>query len=154
MADNQWSAATSGKRRTRPQTLLWCETCEEYILRSNRVDHPHELRDERDITEEKPELSDDCNISTQTYDVEFVCEYREVVRVEASNSSEARTKAQHKRTYNGEYIDTIHTETRTIGDESIASLEYLEYHGLLPDDHTVTPDDLKQLAAQNTTTGE
>jgi len=148
--DALWRSSTATTRRTRPRTFLWCGTCEEHILRSNRHRHPHELQERRDITDEKPELTDDCNIATQTYEVEFVDEYREVVRVEACNSSEARTKAKHARTYDGEYIDTLHTDTRQRGEESIASLEYLEYHGLLPDDHSVTPDDLKQLAAQHT----
>ncbi len=147
-----WTPSDTVNRRTRPRTFLWCTACEEYILRSRRQEHPHELQDQRDITEEVPELTDDCNIATQTYEVEFVCEYREVVRVEASNSSEARTKAQHTRTYNGEYIDTLHTETRARGEESMASLKYLEFHGLLPDEHSVTPDDLEQLEAQSTNT--
>jgi hypothetical protein len=29
--------------RERPETMLWCDECTEYVLRSNRFSHPHEL---------------------------------------------------------------------------------------------------------------
>lgn len=132
--------------RVRPRTLLWCPVCVEYILRRHQHEHPHDLDDERDVTDEKPALSDDCNISTQIYEVEFYYEYRETVRVEATSKSEAKWVAEEKATLQGEYTDTIHTSQRAVGDASIATVDYLETHGLLPEDHDVTPDDLARLA--------
>lgn len=136
--------------RTRPQTMLWCPVTEEYVLRSRREEYPHELieQSERDVTEEVEGLSEDCNIETQTYRVEFVDECREVVHVEASNKSEAKWVAEEERTYDSEYIDNLHTRTEDWGEKSLASIEYLEVHGLLPDDHDVTPADLERLADQ------
>lgn len=152
MASNTPQVTLTGEEtdvvRMAPSTMLWCPECEEHVLRSRRDDHPHDLEEERDITEQKEALSDDCNILTSTYEVEFTYEYREVVRVEASSKADAKAEAQHEQTYDGVYVDTLHSRTREIGDESIATFEYLENHGLLPDDHDVTPADLERLAAQ------
>lgn len=128
--------------------MLWCGECMAWILRSDRYEHPHDLSERRDVTDEKEELTEDCNVRTQPYEVEFVYEYRETVRVEAAGKSEAKWKAQDAATLTGEYIDTLHTSTRTVGDKSVATIDYLETHGLLPEDHDVTPEDIERLAAK------
>lgn len=92
-------------------------------------------------------LSEECQIDTQTYEVQFTYEVVETVRVEAANKHEAKELASHEQTHRGEYIDTLWTDTIEYGEPSQASVEYLEIFGLLPDDHDVTEDDLQELVA-------
>ena len=82
-------------------------------------------------------------VTTNTYRVEFTYEYKEVVTVEAEHESEARTIAEEKRNLRGEYMDTLHTRATAWGEESVATMEYLETRGLLPDDHDVTQADIE-----------
>lgn len=91
------------------------------------------------------ELDDDCRMDTQTYEITFHDEYVETVRVEAANKGEAKEIAELERTHDGELIETIHTERRAVSEKSQASIEYLEDIGLLPEDHDVTPSDIKEL---------
>ena len=43
----------------------------------------------------------------------------------------------------GEYVDTLHTRAESRGEPSAPTVEYLEAHGLLPDDHDVTQADIE-----------
>ena len=131
-----------------PATMLECPECGEGVLRSRRDDHPHDLIDADDVrTAEQNRLDekvpDEARTETQTYRVEFTYEYREVVTVEAAHESEAKWVAEEKQTHRGEYIDTLHTRTEAWGEASAPTLEYLETHGLLPDDHDVTQADIE-----------
>lgn len=99
-----------------------------------------------DIEDER--LEEDCIVDTQHYEVKFHTEHVERVVVEASNSGEAKQLAEHKRTYKGEFRDTIHTDKRPVGEPSQASIDYLEAAGLLPADHDVTPDDIEELVSE------
>lgn len=133
--------------RVVPETLMWCPECENNVLRSNRDTHPHELQEDKPLPQDDDEkdFGDDCLIDTQTWEVTFYTEHRETVYVEASHKSEAETKAKHERTYNGEFTHDLHTERRAVSDASQATIEYLEFHGLLPDDHNVTEDDIAEI---------
>jgi len=99
----------------------------------------------RNLGPEHEDLDQDCQIDTQHYEVEFYYEKRESVVVEASTKHEAKRIAKEERTLRGEYVQTIHTERRAIGEPSQASVEYLEAFGFLPEDHDVTADDLAEL---------
>jgi len=135
--------------RDRPATLLYCETCGDTVLRSERFSHEHDLGDadavERHRTKESvAKVPDHALVETQTFVVTYHYEMVEQVRVEASDKHDAREIASHKQTYSGELMETLHTETRSHGDPSTATIEYLESRNLLPDDHDVTPTDLQR----------
>ena len=80
-------------------------------------------------------LPEDCQIETQTYTVERTYEVVEHVTVEAASKAEAKQLAKEKATYDGEYVDTLWSDTRTHGEPSQASTDYLELFGLLPEDY-------------------
>jgi len=137
-------------QRERPETILQCPECDALVLRSRRHDHPHDLTDadsetdaQRKQLEEK--IPDAAKTETQTFEVTFHYECVETVHVEAASKAEAREAAEQERTFDGEFVDTIHTERRALGDTSVASIEYLEAYGILPEDHDVTPADLERL---------
>lgn len=99
----------------------------------------------KNVGPEHEDLDEDCKIETQQYEITFHDEHVERVFVEAANEHEAKEAAELERTYNGEFIETIHTERREVGDPSQASVDYLERMGMLPDDHDVTPSDLERM---------
>jgi len=141
-------AGEDAPERVRPETFLECPACGDTVLRSQRFDHRHDLTDARNVrAAEQQRLADkvpeEARVETQTYRVEFTYECREVVEVEAANKSEAKRKAEERQTLRGEYVDTLHTRTESWGDPSAATLEYLETHGALPDDHDVTRSDIE-----------
>lgn len=137
--------------RKRPSTLLWCEECEDAVLRSERWDHPHDLGEEMKAYEKAQaeklddKVPDHALVDTQTWEVTFHYTCVETVRVEADNKHNAKERAELERTYDGEIMETVHTDRRALGEKSQASIEWLEYHSLLPDDHDVAPEDLEQL---------
>ena len=131
-----------------PSTMLRCPECGESVLRSRRHDHGHDLSDADGVERaEKKELEskvpESARVETSTYRVEFTYECREVVTVEAEHKSEAKWKAKEERSYDYELVDTLHTRTNAWGEASAPTLEYLETHGLLPDDHDVTQADIE-----------
>lgn len=136
------------EERTRPDTMMKCPTCDEWVLRSRRHDHPHDLKNRQSVKEQQKQeeaeekVPDHAKLSTQTYEVRFFYELEEVIHVEATDKSDAKRQAEHYQTYDGEVTHTLHTERRAIGDASAVSVEYLENNGLLPDDHDVTQDDI------------
>lgn len=137
-------------RRERPETLLLCPECDRPVFRSRRRDHPHDLGGADSVAEAQrkqleAKIPDAAKTETQTFEVTFHYKCIETVRVEAASKAEARDVAERKRTYDGEFVDTIHTERRALGDKSVASIEYLEACGILPEDHDVTPADLERL---------
>ncbi|WP_435125445.1 hypothetical protein [Halobaculum sp. D14] len=137
--------------RERPDTLLWCEDCEDVVLRSRRYEHRHDLSDSSAVTEAQlnklqEKVPDHAVVDTQTYQVEFHYEYVEQVTVEAPCKSDAREIAREKQSLRGEYVDTIHTDSWELDEPSQASIEYLEAFNLLPDDHDVTREDIKEVA--------
>lgn len=79
-------------------------------------------------------LPQDAQIATQQYEVTFHDEYVERVVVEAATKHEAKELAQETRTYDGELIQTLHTDRRELSEPSQASKEYLELFNLLPED--------------------
>jgi len=135
--------------RERPATLLFCEPCGEAILRSERFDHEHDLSDadaveKYRVKESVSKVPDHAAVETQTYVVEYHYEVVEQVRVEATDEHDAKEAASHRQQYTGEFMETLHTRTRSHGDPSAATIEYLESRNLLPDDHDVTPIDLQR----------
>lgn len=138
--------------RTRPETMVYCEECDEWLLRRQRHDHEHEVLgtetviEQQRIEESKEKVPDHANLSTATYRVEFHYEVVETIVVEATDKADAKREAEHQQTYDGEYMETIHTSKRQVGDESLVSIEYLERNGLLPEDHDVTEADLRRAA--------
>lgn len=136
--------------RPRPATFVQCPECEEWVLLSQRFDHPHDLEGGDTPTEAQTKLleekvPEDALLNTQTYQVTYHYEMVETVRVEAASKPEAKRFAEERRTFDGEITHTLHTEKHAYGNESQASLEYLEQLGLLPDDHDVTEEDIKRL---------
>jgi hypothetical protein len=135
--------------RHRPATLLYCDACDDSILRSNRYDHEHDLSDADAVECHKTKVSvekvpEHAAVETQTYFVEYHYEVVEQVRVEAADKHDAREMASHKQTYDGELIETVHTRTRPHGSPSAATLEYLERARLLPDDHDISQADIER----------
>lgn len=126
------SGAIADGGRKRPETMLWCARCCEWVLRSKRHSHPHDLEDKQP-TEDDERLPEYCQFDTQTFKVSYHMEVIEVVEVEARSKADAKEQASHIRTYDGEYMDTMHTEKRPLGDLSSVSWEYLENNNLLPD---------------------
>lgn len=136
--------------RDRPETLLRCPECEEVVLRSRRHDHPHDLDYAESVTDAQREqleekIPDEAKTETQTFEVTFHYECVETVHVEATSKAEAREAAEREQTFDGEILDTIHTERRALGDTSVASIDYLEEYGILEEDHDVTREDLLRL---------
>lgn len=142
--------ATCG--RTRPETMVYCDDCDEWLLRHERFDHEHDVVgtqtviEQQRIEESKEKVPDHANLSTATYRVEFHYNVVETITVEATDKADAKRQAEHLQTHDGEYMETIHTRKRKVGDESLVSIEYLENNGLLPDDHDVTEADLRRAA--------
>lgn len=136
--------------RKRPSTMIWCDECDAPILRSKRYDHEHDLDgamayEKAKVKKLDDKIPDHAHLDTKTYEVTFHYEVVETIRVEASHKAEAKREAEQVQTFDGEYMETLHTEKRPIGDASPASIEYLEDHALLPDDHDVTQEDLNRL---------
>jgi hypothetical protein len=133
--------------RVVPDTLLWCSECENNVLRANKDTHPHETQSERPLPHEDDdnELSEDCLISTRTWEVTFYYETRETVRVEAAHNTEAKRLAREKRELRGGFVQETHDESRELSDGSQATIDYLEQHGLLPQDHDVTQEDIERI---------
>jgi hypothetical protein len=148
------TGAETDADRVRPSTLLHCEECGEAVLRSNRFEHPHDLEARQSAKEQaqlarlRDQVPSDCVRETQTYKVEFHYTAVEVVTVEAEHESEAKRLAEDYRSYDGEYQDTVHTKTRSWGEPSPASVEWLEDVGLLPDDHDVSQSDIDRLVME------
>jgi hypothetical protein len=112
--------------------MVLCGTCEERVLRSQINDHPHPVTEP--TVEQETGMPEDCQFDTQTFRVEFITEHVEVVTVEATDKWDAKDLAEHERTYNGEFMDTLHTTMEAFGEPSQASDEYLRTCGLLPDE--------------------
>lgn len=136
--------------RVIPETMIHCEECDELVLRSRRQNHEHDLSNSEPgispkTAESVEKVPEDAILDTQTYEVTFHYEVVETIRVEAGGKGEAKEAASHEQTYRGEYMDTLHTEKRPVTDPGQASIDYLELHGLLPDDHDVTPADIQRV---------
>lgn len=136
--------------RKPPGTMLHCDECGEHVLRSRKWDHEHDLTNADTPTEAQAKLLEDkipehALFDTKTYRVEFKMEYVEVVTVEAPSKADAKREAEEVRTYDGEYMMDLHTEKRAVSGASQASIDYLETHNLLPDDHDVTQQDIEDL---------
>ena len=137
--------------RIRPSTMLWCDECGEALLRSERFDHEHDLGDEvmayekAQVQKLEEKVPEHAIRETQTWIVDFHYTCVERVKVEADSKHDAKEAAERARTYDGEYMETVHTDRRTVGEPSPASIEWLEDRGLLPDDHDVTQEDIDQL---------
>jgi len=136
--------------RVRPETMLWCDECDEPVLRSRRFDHEHDFTElmayeKAQLQQLDEKIPDHAKVETQQYIVDFHYTCVERVKVEASHKAEAKRIGEEIRTYDGEVLDTVHTEKRTVGDPGPPTIEYLESHNLLPEDHDVTQDDLDQL---------
>jgi hypothetical protein len=59
-ATQQTLTGEEADERQRPETMLWCDNCMKYILRSNRYEHPHDLTndvstDDGDGEDDEPE---------------------------------------------------------------------------------------------------
>jgi hypothetical protein len=135
--------------RRKPETLLYCTDCEDTVLRSERFSHEHDLTDANSVEQQRDEeakeaVKEEARVETQRWQITFHDEHVERVFVEAATKHEAKEIAKEERTYTGEFIQTIHTETDAHGEPSAASIEYLEKFGLLPDDHDVTVEDLER----------
>ncbi|MGB9966142.1 hypothetical protein [Halobacterium hubeiense] len=143
--------------RRRPSTLLYCEVCESAVLRSRRSEHEHNLSDAPKAEEAvREEILDDLDAhedelqETQMFEVTFRYEYRERVVVEASHKSEAKERAAHEQQFarGGELVQTTHTEKRELTDASAPTLDYLEDHSFLPEDHDITQSDIERVMAE------
>lgn len=87
--------------RGKPSTMLWCETCEDFILRSRRYEHDHdlitidELEDDEDdgatVTTSKPE-----EIGSW-FDVEIHVSVEYRFRIPAYSKHEAKEIAEERR---------------------------------------------------------
>lgn len=143
------------KVREPPETIIWCDECKTSLLRSERHDHPCDLstadsyetvvvRKEREALEDKIP-GDATDLETQKWTIEFHDRVVEAVTVEATSRMEARRIAQEERTYDGEYMETVHTDYTSHGELSTPTIEYLEKCGLLSDDHDVTQEDIERL---------
>lgn len=136
--------------RPRPATFIQCPECEEWVLLSQRFDHPHDLEGGDTPTEAQTKLleekvPEDALLNTQTYQVNYHYEMVETVHVEAASKPEAKRLAEEQRSFDGEITHTHHTESHAFGIKSQASLDYLERLGLLPEDHDVTEEDIERL---------
>lgn len=149
-AQRTLTGETTNDDRALPSTMLLCEQCDQRVLRSRRDEHPHDLSKADDVPsaqmkqlEEK--VPDHALVDTQTWKVTFHYEMVETVTVEAANKFEAKQEAEELQTYNGEIMETLHTEKRAWGEKSQASMDYLERYNLLPDDHDVTEEDIQKV---------
>ena len=85
---------------------------------------------------EDPRLPDEvADVETKIFTVEFHDTMIEKVQVEASNKHEAKDIAELERTFNGELVETVHTDCYSYQDDAtLASEEYLKKVGLLDED--------------------
>lgn len=115
----------------RPDTMMWCETCQDYVLRSE--DHPHQTMTQAEKEENDDDsLPEEAQFDTQTFHVEFTMEVVETLVVEARNASDAKEIAQQERDHRGEYIQTYHTEADALDEPTQASEDYLKKFRLIP----------------------
>lgn len=145
---------TADNARSIPDTFLYCDECDQAVLRSERARHEHSLdADDSGMTRQTKEsiekVPEHAIMDTQTYKVTFHDEYVEQVTVEAANVGEAKELAEEKRSFDGELVDTIHTEKRKIGEPGQATIDYLESFNLLPEDHDVTAADIQRVIAND-----
>lgn len=98
----------------RPDTFLWCQECGNFILRSRRALHPHELveRDDEDETEgeREPERVGGIYDITLSYSVDFR------FRIPAWSEHEAKDRALDLVDYPNNCADMyqLHSEDREV----------------------------------------
>lgn len=98
MSAQQTLTGEEAEERTRPETMLWCETCEEFILRGDRFAHPHDLVD--DFDEEDDDSGTDDSVGEKpervggVYEItlSYTVDYR--FRVPAWSEHEAKERAE------------------------------------------------------------
>lgn len=114
--------------RERPETFMWCDETEQWILRSLRHEWPHELYDSPDAAEKAKRASsgppeDDEDEPEQVgkmYTVELVYERRFTVKLPAvdENNAKRRAKELHRegesRASGGHHIHTDVTSGKAI----------------------------------------
>lgn len=101
--------------REKPSTMLWCETCEDFILRSRRYEHDHDL-----VTlDELEDDEDDVTVTTDEpeeigawYDVEIHVSVEYRFRIPAYSKHEAENIAGERR-FDTQPADSYVVHTRT-----------------------------------------
>jgi len=95
----------------RPQTMLWCETCEEFVLRRYQRSHPHELSELTDSDDGDEDESDPEKVGAfYTVTLSYSVDYR--FTVPAWSEHEAKERAEEL-SLDAHPADSylVHTET-------------------------------------------
>lgn len=126
MSMQQTLTGEEADERQRPETMLWCDECMKYILRSNRHEHPHDLTPDAstDTEDEDDSKKDPDEIVGEVFDVTLKMEYTAKARVVAPNQARAEEKAEEMRVAGREDVDgdvpvpnytmLIHTDSRAV----------------------------------------
>jgi len=93
--------------RERPETMLWCDECMKYILRSNRHDHPHDLAPDphTETDDADDDRKDPDEIVGEVFDVTIKMEFTANARVVAPNEGRVKEKAEEMRIANREDVN-------------------------------------------------
>lgn len=124
-------AGEDADERVRPETFLWCFECGNFVLRSQRTSHPHELVEDRDVDDPDSNIdhgsnSDDDDEDDEPrhvadmYRVELVYERRYTVNLPAATESDAKCRAKelHRKGEStqsgGHHIHTTTTKRKAV----------------------------------------
>lgn len=106
-----------GEALAHPDTLDENISRSEIYRRHRRVHFGWSDVEEEDVEkylattyEEGDDDDEDEEVEQKTFVFRYHCEHVEEIVVKAAHEDEAREEADFKRTYNGEYVDTVHTE--------------------------------------------
>lgn len=108
MTDQQTLTGETAESRDRPKTMLYCPECDEWILRSRRFDHPHDLfdPDEQDDgpvdtgddviapSDDEEDEEDEPRHVADEYTVELIYERRFSVTLPAVDERNAKERAK------------------------------------------------------------
>lgn len=112
--------------RGRPDTMLWCEDCEEFVLRSRRYEHPHDLVDLNEEDDEEDEERPERVGALYDITISVSVDYR--FRIPAYSESQAKERAKDLR-FDAKPADSyvVHTDEREV-------MEIMSTDPKLPDD--------------------
>lgn len=129
----------AGVVRSRPETFIWCEECDEYILRSKRFDHPHDFDtgpsafrivsagdDDEVEVEEEPEPEPERVGSWHDVTLSYSVDYR--FRIPAYSEHEAKDRAADLK------LDAYPADSYQVHDRIREVKEIMSDDDELPDD--------------------
>lgn len=128
MSQQTLSGATLDDERERPSTMLFCPTCDEWILRSRQYDHDHELFEEpnEDDDNETVELDTEIDIDPdeqvgEVFDIELSYSVDFRFQIVAGTEHRAKEIAELMVEYPSNCADAHQVHSRTLTRRTICA---------------------------------